>query len=157
LYNGNLLKSDNFNETILSFMNSYDKQLKEINILVYRKEDELEVDIIPSDDINIMLIIDSQNVSKLQGKMNETLKTIIERDNPNIISDLDKLEFIYRNKVINLDNKFEDIADEYDKKINGLTINVNHKEKVIIKFINDKFGEKRIICLAQDKNKKIFI
>jgi len=151
LYNGNLLKSDNFNETILSLMNSYDKQIKEINILVYRKEDELEVDIIPSDDINIMLIIDSQNVSKLQGKMNETLKTIIERDNPNIISDLDKLEFIYRNKVINLDNKFEDIADKYDKKINGLTINVNHKEKVIIKFINDKFGEKRIICLAQDK------
>lgn len=116
LYNGNSLNFDNFNEKILSIINSYDKQLKEINILVYR----IEVDIIQLEDINIILIIDSQNVFKLQGKKDETLKTIIERDNPNIISDLDKLEFIYRNKVINLDKKFEDIADEYDKKINGL-------------------------------------
>ena len=151
MYNGNLLNSDNFNETILSIMNSYDKQLKEINILVYRKDEELEVDIIQLDEINIMLIFDSQSVFKLQGKRNETLKTIIERDNQSIISDLDKIEFIYRSRVINLDKKFEDIADEYDKKINRLTINVNHKEKIIIKFINDKFGEKRIICLGQDK------
>ncbi len=150
LYNGNSLNFDNFNEKILSIINSYDKQLKEINILVYR----IEVDIIQLEDINIILIIDSQNVFKLQGKKDETLKTIIERDNPNIISDLDKLEFIYRNKVINLDKKFEDIADEYDKKINGLAINVNHKEKVIIKFINDKFGEKRIICLLKIKLEK---
>ena len=150
LYNGNSLNFDNFNEKILSIINSYDKQLKEINILVYR----IEVDIIQLEDINIILIIDSQNVFKLQGKKDETLKTIIERDNPNIISDLDKLEFIYRNKVINLDKKFEDIEDENDKKINGLAINVNHKEKVIIKFINDKFGEKRIICLLKIKLEK---
>jgi len=97
LYNENSLNFDNFNEKILSIINSYDKQLKEINILVYR----IEVDIIQLEDINIILIIDSQNVFKLQGKKDETLKTIIERDNPNIISDLDKLEFIYRNKVIN--------------------------------------------------------
>ena len=78
------------------------------------------------------------------------MKTIIQNENSENKLDLDKFEFIYRNQKINLDEKFEDIEDEYDKNINRIAIEANHKEKVIVKFVNDKFGEKRIICFPQD-------
>jgi len=97
-----------------------------------------------------MLIIDSHNVYELKGKKDESLKTIIQNENSEIKLGLNIFEFIYRNKQINLDEKFEDIADEYDKKINRIAIEANHKEKVIVKFVNDEFGEKRIICFPQD-------
>ena len=83
------------------------------------------------------------------------MKTIIQNENSEIKLGLNIFEFIYRNKQINLDEKFEDIADEYDKKINRIAIEANHKEKVIVKFVNDEFGEKRIICFPQDIIKNV--
>ena len=99
-----------------------------------------------------MLIVESLNVFILKGKKDETLKSIIQKVNAQFILDIDKFEFINKNKKINLDKQFEDIEDEYDTKSNILIIYANHKEKVIVKFVNDKYGEKRVICLPQDIN-----
>ena len=152
LYNGNSLKPDDFDKSISNIISSDNRQIKEMYIIVYKKalESESENEVIQSDDINIMLIIDSHNVYELKGKKDESLKTIIQNENSEIKLGLNIFEFIYRNKQINLDEKFEDIADEYDKKINRIAIEANHKEKVIVKFVNDEFGEKRIICFPQD-------
>ena len=64
-----------------------------------------------------MLIVNSINIFILKGKKDETLKTIIQNGNSEIKSESDQFEFIYRNNYINLDEKFEDIADKYDKKL----------------------------------------
>ena len=144
LYNGNALNLDDFDKSLSSIINSNDRQIKKINILVYKIEDP------QLDDINIMLIVESLNVFILKGKKDETLKSIIQKVNAQFILDIDKFEFINKNKKINLDKKFEDIADEYDTKINRLIIYANHKEKIIVKFVNDKYGEKRVICFPQD-------
>ena len=152
LYNGNTLSPDDFDKSISYVISSNDRQIKKMNILVYKKdlESDPENEVIQLDDINIMLIIDSSNVYEIKEKKNESLKTIIQNENSEIKLGLNKFEFKYRNQKINLDKKFEDIADEYDKKINRIPIEANHKEKVIVKFVNDKFGEKRIICFPQD-------
>ena len=146
LYNGNALNLDDFDKPLSSIINSNDRQIKKINILVYKIEDP------QLDDINIMLIVESLNVFILKGKKDETLKSIIQKVNAQFILDIDKFEFMNKNKKINLDKQFEDIADEYDTKSNILIIYANHKEKVIVKFVNDKYGEKRVICLPQDIN-----
>ena len=141
LYNGKLLDSD---ESISNIINSSDKISGEINILAYLNNPE-------SNDINILLIIDSQTVIKLKGKKDDILETILQKENLIISSNLDKFEFLYKDTNINLDKTFEDIADEYDKSINGLIIYANHKEKFAVKFINDKLEEKIQICFPNDK------
>ena len=146
LYNGNSLNPDDFDKSISSIISSNDMQINKMIILVYKIDPEL----IQSDDISIMLIIDSRNLYIYKGKKAQALKTIIQNENSENKLDLDNFEFIYRNYQINLDENFEDIADEYDKKINRLTIEANHKEKIIVKFVNDEFGDKRIICFPQD-------
>ena len=141
LYNGKLLDSD---ESISNIINSSDKISGEINILAYLTNPE-------SNDINILLIIDSQTVIKLKGKKDDILETILQKENSIISSNLDKFEFLYKDTNINLDKTFEDIADEYDKSINRLIIYANHKEKFAVKFINDKLEEKIQICFPNDK------
>ena len=147
LYNGKLLDSD---ESISNIINSSDKISGEINILAYLNNPE-------SNDINILLIIDSQTVIKLKGKKDDILETILQKENSIISSNLDKFEFLYKDTNINLDKTFEDIADEYDKSINRLIIYANHKEKFAVKFINDKLEEKIRICFPNDKMDDIII
>ena len=65
----------------------------------------------------------------LKGKKAEILKTIIENGNSEIKLELEQFKFIYRNKqVYQFDEKFDDIEDKYDKKINRLAIEANHIE-----------------------------
>ena len=141
LYNGKLLDSD---ESISNIINSSDKISGEINILAYLNNPE-------SNDINILLIIDSQTIIKLKGKKDDILETILQKENSIISSNLDQFEILYKDTNINLDKTFEDIADEYDKSINRLIIYANHKEKFAVKFINDKLEEKIQICFPNDK------
>ena len=147
LYNGKLLDSD---ESISNIINSSDKISGEINILAYLNNPE-------SNDINILLIIDSQTVIKLKGKKDDILETILQKENSIISSNLDQFEILYKDTNINLDKTFEDIADEYDKSINRLIIYANHKEKFAVKFINDKLEEKIRICFPNDKMDDIII
>ena len=79
------------------------------------------------------------------------MKTIIQRNNSTIRSILDNLNFYYRNDEINLEQNFLEIADDYDKRVNGLTISVYHKEKFLIRFINKELGDKEMIYYPEDK------
>ena len=94
-----------------------------------------------------MMIVNSDDLFILKGKKAEILKTIIENGNSEIKLELEQFKFIYRNKqVYQFDEKFDDIEDKYDKKINRLAIEANHIEKIVVKFANDTIGEKRILC-----------
>jgi len=93
------------------------------------------------------MIVNSDDLFILKGKKAEILKTIIENGNSEIKLELEQFKFIYRNKqVYQFDEKFDDIEDKYDKKINRLAIEANHIEKIVVKFANDAIGEKRILC-----------
>ena len=151
LYSGRALDNNNYNKPISEIINRSDKDLMQMNILAYR----IDSDILPSDEITIILIFDSLKALILKGKKEETLKTIIRRENPEIIFSLDSLVFYYEKKAINLNQKFLDIADENDQRVNGLTINIVHKQKVIIKFINNALGEKRIISFPEYKMARV--
>ena len=93
------------------------------------------------------MIANSDDLFILKGKKAEILKTIIENGNSEIKLELEQFKFIYRNKqVYQFDEKFDDIEDKYDKKINRLAIEANHIEKIVVKFANDAIGVKRILC-----------
>ena len=147
LYNGKALDNNDYNKPISEVINKSDKDSKQMNILAYRLESPIPL----YDVINIMLIFDSSNVLKLKGKKEETFKTIIQRENPEVILGVEKWNFYYHKKKLDLERKFLEIADDYDKRVNGLTINVFHKEKVIITFINKVLGDKRIMCYPEYK------
>ena len=151
LYNGNSLNPVDLDKSISYIISIKDRQIKKINIFVYNIDLISEKEFQQSDYINIMLIVNSVDIFILKGKKDETFKTIIENRNSEIKLGLDQFEFIYRNKYINLYEKFDEIADKYDKKINRLTIEANHTEKIVVKFANDEFGEKRILCNPQDR------
>lgn len=93
------------------------RQIRKMNILVYNTTLLSGNGVLQSDDINIMLIVNLYNSFILKGKKDESLRTIIQNGHPAINIDLDQFEFIYKNKQINLNERFEDIADIYDKKI----------------------------------------
>lgn len=149
IYNGEALKGDDFKKSFFQVMNSVDKQSKKMSILAINKNLENLNNLAQSNDINIILLIDSQKIKKLKGKKGETLKNIIKKEFSD--SDFNKLTFNYRNNELNLNNKFEDIANENDKKINRMIINVNHKEHIVINFVNNNSEEKSMVCFADDK------
>ena len=150
IYNGNSLNPVDFDKSISYIISVKDKQIKKMNIFVYNIDLISEKEFQQSDYVNIMLIVNSVDIFILKGKKDEAFKTIIENRNSEIKLGLDQFEFIYRNKHINLYEKFDEIADKYDKKINRLTIEANHTEKIVVKFVNKEFGEKRILCNPQD-------
>ena len=150
IYNGISLNPVDFDKSISYIISLNDRQIKKMNILVYNINLISEKDVQQSDYVNIMLIVDSVNIFILKGKKAETLKTIIENGNSEIKLELNQCEFIYRNKKINLYEKFDDVADQYDKKINRLAIEANYREKLVVKFTGDEFGEKRVLCFPQD-------
>ena len=117
VYNGNSLNPVDFDKSINYIISLNDRQIKKMNILVYNIDLLSEKEFVQSDYVNIMLIVNSINIFILKGKKDETLKTIIQNGNSEIKSESDQFEFIYRNNYINLAEKFEDIADKYDKKL----------------------------------------
>ena len=95
-----------------------------------------------------MMIVNSDDLFILKGKKAKILKTIIENGNSEIKLELEQFKFIYRNKqVYQFDEKFDDIEDKYDKKINRLAIEANHIEKIVVKFANDAIGEKEFYVI----------
>ena len=121
LYDGKLLSTEEYKKSLQQIIKSIDKKSNQISILIYKKiysESDNEF-------INMMLIINSEKVIKIKGKRNETLKSNLEKNISKIGSDLDKLIFNYRNNEIDINKKFEDIADQYDKRANCLTLNID--------------------------------
>ena len=125
LYSGNVIQGPDLEKTFSQIMTKNDKQQKTMNILIYSQNPAL----IPEQNfIKIILIINSKNVIELQGKKNETIKEIINKNIAKIGRGIDSLIIKYDMNEINLNKKFEEIANERDKKYSGMTLSAYTKD-----------------------------
>ena len=143
LYNGGIIGEDKYDKTLIQLMNKTDQSSNTLVILAYKKDDRENQENIPkSEDITILLIKVTKEVVTIRGKRRETFKEIFEREKEIINYDLNKYDYSYRNKKIDFNNKFDDIAFEEDQKLNSLVISASYKSKILVKFINKKLGNR---------------
>ena len=133
IYKGKYLPVNDYDKKFIEIMDNQDKTSKQLAILAYKKNITPSNKKILSNDINIILIKESETSIKLKGKKGQPLKNIILSDNSKFISAIEQYNFIYGNKEIDLNKKFEEIAEERDKRVNGLTLLVYKKD-----IINDE-------------------
>ena len=121
-------------------------------ILAYKIIDQENVP--KSEYITILLIKVSKEVVTLKGKRTETFKDIFERSKEIISCDLNKLEWDY--KSLNINKKFDDIALKEDQNLNGIALYTSYKNKVYVKFINKKLGNKTYESYGEEKLEDLF-
>ena len=154
LCNGAQLKGNDFKKSISQIMDNNNKEQKLLVILSYKKIFDDQSYISGANNIKINLIIDYEKAEKLNGKKGEPLINIIKRANIEINSELNLLTFYYRNKKIDINKTFENIADERDKHDEEILIIVKHKGFIKVNFIRNSIGIKvikSIYCLPQEK------
>ena len=99
-----------------------------MTILLY-EGNELEAK--DQDEIKILLLIESVKKIELKGKKGETIKDIIK--NYSIFKiDLKWCIFKYKENEIDLNKKFDNIANDEDKTKSELIITVNYTIPVIV-------------------------
>ena len=109
LYSGSSLLPYQLKKPINEIIKPVDLNEKRMLLLAY----QLEFDIIQEDEIIIILSIESTKIEKLTGKKGDKIKDIIRNS---IKLDLNYCTFKYKNNEIDLEKKFDDIADNDDKQ-----------------------------------------
>ena len=145
IYNGALLQKDSLKKSFFEVMNAFDTKEKSMSILIYRatttttninniKREPEKIN--TQNMINIILIIDSKNPLVLQGKREEKIIDIINKNSLKIGLGIDTLTFKYGVNEIDLNKKFDDLASERDKNLSGITLSVYTKIPIKVIFIN---------------------
>ena len=175
LYSGQVLQGLDLEKTFSQIITKNDKDQKTMNILIYSKNPIL---ISRQNFIKIILIIDSKEIIELQGKKDETIKEIINKNFSKIGKRVDSLIIKYDMNEIDLNKKFDEIANERDKKYSGITLSAYTKENNLpdigggiqilitdgagdvhqlkVKFIDENYKQLDIInCMTGDKIKDV--
>ena len=149
LYSGNSLIPSELKRKISEIITSQDKNEKRMLLLSYK----LEIDV-KEDEVIIVLSIESVKIKKSSGGRGEKIKDIIK----NIIElDLKWCTFKYRNNEIDIEQKFDDIANEEDKRQLKIDLTVNYTIPLIVNFSKGKKSKYSIQCLLRDRvNDKIY-
>ena len=149
LYSGNSLIPSELKRPISEIITSQDKNEKRMLLLSYK----LEIDV-KEDEVIIVLSIESVKIKKSSGGRGEKIKDIIK----NIIElDLKWCTFKYRNNEIDIEQKFDDIANEEDKRQLKIDLTVNYTIPLIVNFSKGKKSKYSIQCLLRDRvNDKIY-
>ena len=176
LYNGTALKGEDFKKTIWKTMNNADKQSKKMHIVAIKIDPEQSQHPPGPNDINILLIINEKKATRIRGEKGEPIKNIIQRAKIGKNKNYMKLPFNLRNQKIDLNKKFDDLANESDKQEKELIlkiddININNKENINVlpnlintnnnvnikvNFYYEKIGIKSLNCPPQQKLDEIF-
>ena len=151
LYSGKALVNNDLKSKFFQVMSTHDKIQKSMSILIYTKS---TIFLSGQVFIKILLIINSTNVFELKGKKNESIKSILKRNETKIGKDIDSLIIKYGNDEIDINKKFDDIANETDKKFSGITLSgysddSNYPITVVFEDSNNKKEE--IDCYIEDK------
>ena len=102
-----------------------DEQPPEITIVVVRKSDnnnEL------SNNIKIILKINSENEIDFQETKEETFGNIIRKAKFKAEININNFDFFYKGNKLDFDKKFDDIADEEDKNLNRMRIDAKERK-----------------------------
>ena len=151
LYSGKELHGSDLKKTIFQIMTRIDKEQKTMNLLIYSKN---SVPLSRQNFIKIILIINSRDVFELQGKKDESIKDILNKNISKIGKTINSLTIKYNMNEIDLDKKFDEIAVDRDKKFSGMTLSAytnddNHRLKVV--FIDIKNQKINVDCKMEDK------
>ena len=154
LYAGNILKNDDINKTLYNLMNSLDKRDNKMNILVY----SMEASVLPQnqDEINLIIIFESNETEVIKERRDKLMGDIFKSFAQKKGVDINKLMFKYGDKEIDLNKKFDDIANSLDKKCLGMTILVYHRTPLLVNFIFDNISKYSIDCYMEDNIREIF-
>ena len=152
LYSGNSLIPSELKRKISEIITSQDKNEKRMLLLSYK----LEIDV-KEDEVIIVLSIESVKIKKSTGGRGEKIKDIIK----NIIElDLKWCTFKYRNNEIDIEQKFDDIANEEDKRQLKIDLTVNYTIPLIVNISKKKKSKKSknskysIQCFLGDRVKE---
>ena len=135
LYGGERL-STNINLTVEQKANDDDKKRKEMVILVYKICERSFIQI-PSNKIKINFLFNSEKIGNFEADKNEKMKDICQKISTIINIPSNYLIFLYNSVKIDFDKTFEDIASNYDKQSQGITILVYPYENqtITVEFI----------------------
>ena len=151
LYSGLLIQGPDLKKTFFQTMTKNDKEQRTMNLLIYSKNPAV---ISEQKFIKIILIINSKDVFELQGKKNETIKEIINKNYSKIGININSLIVKYDMNEIDLNKKFDEIANPIDKKHSGMTLqaytNDNNKPLTVI-FVDENNQRDIVECQYGDK------
>jgi len=112
LYDGISFFGNQLKKSISEIINTQDRKDKIMTLLLNQNT---EYDITEEDEITIVLSIESVEVVTLNGKKEDIIRDIIK--NSSLIKfDLKLCIFKYKGKETDLNQKFDDIANDDDKK-----------------------------------------
>ena len=145
LYSGDILFGDQLKKPISEIIKPQEKKNKKVILTVFKNE----FIITEGEEIVIVLYIEGVKTEQLKGKKGDIIKDIIEN------SSLIKLElkwytFKHGENEIDLNQKFDNIADDYEKKESKLPITVNCKIPLIVNLVNKNNKKYTIQCLIKD-------
>ena len=153
LYGGNYYVGENLKKLFSEIINSFDIKEKRMSILLY------ENDLIATRDLNDIIInlkIEPDKVISLQGKRDEKIKDIIKRGAIKIDMNINYFVFKYQNIGIDLNKKFDEIANSRDKIALEMTLNAYKKNLLIVNIIYNNQNQFRQVCNAEDNIRMIF-
>ena len=154
LYAGNRLSNDDINKAIYDLMNSLDKRDNKMNILVYSLE--VSTSHQNPDEINLIIIFESNETEIIKENRDKLMKDIFKSFAEKKKLDINKLIFKYGDKKIDLNKKFDDIANSLDKKCLGMTILVYHRTPLVVNFVLNNITKYSINCFLEDNIREIF-
>ena len=141
---GRQLKEDCYKKALHEIMNFVNIEEKRITILVFKMDKESKNYLADKDNINIIILIGYKKLLRLRGTKKEPIKNIIKRGNPEV----SELTFNYNNTQVDLNKKFEDIAEQNDKEDKLLILKAI---QIRVNFFNNKIGNKNILFFPKEK------
>ena len=147
LYGRNSLFSEDFKKPISEIIKPLDKNAQMMTLLFAQNT----LFAITDQDVEIIIFLSIESVKQviLNGKKGEAIRNII--GNSSVIEfDLKWCIFKYKEKEIDLNKKFDDIANDNDKKELKLNLTLTYTIPLIVNIVNEKNEKYRIQCLLKD-------
>ena len=148
LYGGNILTSENINQSIFEIMSRQDKSDSKITILAFKNNMETE------EEIRIIMISESNETEYIIENKDKSLKEIFKSFAKKKGLDFDSLIFKYEDQKIDINKNYDDIANSSDKKYSRLIIYYYNRKPVTIHFIHRKFSKYKE-CFMENKIRDI--
>ena len=148
LYGGNILTSENINQSIFEIMSRQDKSDSKITILAFKNNMETE------EKIRIIMISESNETEYIIENKDKSLKEIFKSFAKKKGLDFDSLIFKYEDQKIDINKNYDDIANSSDKKYSRLIIYYYNRKPVTIHFIHRKFSKYKE-CFMENKIRDI--
>ena len=140
IYNGNVLLGEQLKKPIFTIISSINKEDRVMPLMI----EISKFNSVEENEIIIILSIESVKIIELKGDRKEKIKNLIK---DSIEFDFKWCIFKYREKEIDIEQKFDNIVNDEEKKI---VIDVNYTIPVIVCFEDEQKNKQKIQCLLGD-------